>query len=254
MDITRARQSELQLQEQRAELTHLSRVAVLGELTGALAHELNQPLTAILSNAQAAQRFLAQNPANLSEVSEILTDIVDEDRRAGEVIRRLRALLKKGETRFQPLNLNEVVDEVLDLAHADCVSRGVAIERQFAANLPCVRGDRIQLQQVLLNLTINACDAMRSCDRFGRKLTLTTAAQAGAVQMSVSDCGHGIAADQMDHLFEPFFTTKEQGLGLGLTICRSIVSAHGGKLWAVNNRAGGATFCVSLPAGFGERS
>jgi len=253
IDITDGKIGELQLREQREELTHLSRVAVLGELTGALAHELNQPLTAILSNAQAAQRFLAQNPTSLSEVHEILNDIVVEDKRAGEVIRRLRALLKRGETQLQLLDVNEVVTDVLDLARADCVARGVKLVRELASNLPAVRADRVQIQQVLLNLIINACDAMSACDPRDRRLTIVTGMHDDAsVKVSVSDCGNGIPADEIDRLFEPFFTTKAQGLGLGLTICRSIVAAHGGKLWALNNSAGGATFCLSLPASGGD--
>jgi PAS domain S-box-containing protein len=249
IDISDGKRDELQLQEQRAELTHLSRVAVLGELTGALAHELNQPLTAILSNAQAAQRFLAQQPANLSEIHDILKDIVDEDKRAGEVIRRLRALLKKGEAQLQPLDINDVVNEVLDLARADCVARGVTLHRELTPSLPAVRGDRVHLQQVLLNLIVNACDAMSSCEPHDRRITIATAVdEEGAVQVSVSDCGHGIPENQLDGLFEPFYTTKVQGLGLGLTICRSIVAAHGGKLVAINIPTGGAMLCLSLPA------
>jgi signal transduction histidine kinase len=249
------RESELQLQEQRTELTHLSRVAVLGELTGALAHELNQPLTAILSNAQAAQRFLAHNPANLPEVYEILNDIVVEDKRAGEVIRRLRALLKKGEIQLQALDVNEIVDDVFELAHFECASRGVKIERELEASLPAVRGDRVQLQQVILNLIVNACDAMRNCELKDRTICLATSqADDGMVLVSITDCGHGIPAELGDRLFDPFFTTKEQGLGLGLTICRSIVAAHGGKLWAANNVPSGATFHLSLPAVGGDGS
>jgi signal transduction histidine kinase len=241
-------ESELQLQEQRRESAHLSRVAILGELSGALAHELNQPLTAILSNAQAAQRILENEPASNPEVREILTDIVAEDKRAGEVIRRLRALLKKGETQLQPLDLNDVANDALELARADCVSRRVTLQRELAPSLPEVLGDRVQLQQVLLNLIVNACDAMRD-NAQDNKIVIATASQDdGAVQVSVSDSGHGIRDAQMDRLFEPFFTTKDQGLGLGLTICRSIAGAHGGKLWAVNNSISGATFCMSLPA------
>jgi PAS domain S-box-containing protein len=253
MDVTDGKLGELQLQEQRAELTHLSRVAVLGELTGALAHELNQPLTAILSNAQAAQRFLAQRPTSLDEVHEILSDIVAEDKRAGEVIRRLRALLRKGETLLQPLDINEIIKDVLELARADCVSRGVSLHCELAATLPSVLGDRVQLQQVLLNLVINACDAMSDCDPPDRRISVTTATDKDTtVRISISDCGHGIPPEQMDRLFEPFYTTKAQGLGLGLTICRSIVAAHGGRLWAENNPKRGAKFCMSLPASRGD--
>ena len=174
LDIAERKRAELELQEQRRELTHLSRVAILGELSGALAHELNQPLTAILSNAQAAQRFLAQEPLDLAEVRDILGDIVDEDKRAGEVIRRLRALLKKGETQLQALDLNEVASEALALAHADFVSRGVMVSSELAPGLPAVRGDRVQLQQVLLNLIVNACDAMSASEPGERRLTIAT--------------------------------------------------------------------------------
>jgi C4-dicarboxylate-specific signal transduction histidine kinase len=219
IDITEGELGELQLQEQRAELTHLSRVAVLGELTGALAHELNQPLTAILSNAQAAQRFLAQQPASLSEVHEILNDIVAEDKRAGEVIRRLRALLRRGETQLQSLDINDVINDVLELARADCVSRGVSLQCNLAPTLPPVFGDGVQLQQVLLNLVVNACDAMSECDPPDRKISVATAIDKdGTVRISISDCGHGFPSEQMDRMFEPFYTTKAQGLGLGLTI------------------------------------
>jgi PAS domain S-box-containing protein len=253
IDVTDGKLGELQLQEQRAELTHLSRVAVLGELTGALAHELNQPLTAILSNAQAAQRFLSQRPDCLSEVHEILNDIVAEDKRAGEVIRRLRALLRKGETQLQPLDINEVINDVLELARADCVSREVSLHCELAPTLPLVLGDRVQLQQVLLNLVVNACDAMSDCDPPDRRISVTTATDKdGSVRITISDCGHGIPVEQMERLFEPFYTTKAQGLGLGLTICRSIVAAHGGKLWAENSPGGGAKFCMSLPTRRGD--
>ena len=254
LDITERKRTELELQEQRRELAHLSRVAMLGELSGSLAHELNQPLTAILSNAQAAQRFLAQETYDLAEVRDILGDIVDADKRAGEVIRRLRALLKKGETQLQPLDLNEVTSEALALAHADFISRGVLVKSELAPGLSGVRGDRVQLQQVLLNLIVNACDAMSAGEAGQRTLTIVTSADGnGLVQVSIGDCGSGIPQETMDRLFEPFYTTKEQGLGLGLTICRSIVAAHGGRLWAVNNPVRGATFHLELPGHHGER-
>src|SRR5262245_23123453 len=251
IDISERRQAE----EQRRELMHLSRVAILGELSGALAHELNQPLTAILSNAQAAQRLLAQERLDLSEVQEALKDIVEEDKRAGEVIRGLRALLSKGETQFQGLDLNAVTSDVLDLAHADFVTRGVMVSSNLPADLPAVRADRVQLQQVLLNLIVNACDAMITGPPSERRLTIAATPDGnGMVQVSIADSGCGIPAEKMDRLFEPFFTTKEQGLGLGLTICRSIVTAHGGRLWVVNNPERGATFCLTLPTYHGERS
>src|SRR5262249_37152878 len=182
----------------------------------------------------------------------ILNDIATEDKRAGEVIRRLRALLKRGETQLERLDINEILDDVFALAHADCASRGVTVERDLASSLPAVSGDRIQLQQVMLNLMLNGCDALRDCE--GRDRTLRIASSLDAqrdVQVSVADNGHGIPSDQIDRLFDAFFTTKEQGLGLGLTICRSIITAHGGKLWAENNAAGGAIFHLSLPASGG---
>jgi C4-dicarboxylate-specific signal transduction histidine kinase len=254
IDVTAEKAAELRSEEQRRDMTHLARVALLGELSGAVAHELNQPLTAILSNAQAAQRFLAQAPPDMAEVGDILADIVAEDKRAGEVIRRLRALYRKGEAQLQPVDLNEVAREVLQLTQGDLIAREVSVTTRLAAILPTVRGDRVQLQQVLLNLIVNACDAMSAIAADERALTIATARDgADAVQVSIADRGPGIAVDMLDRLFQPFVTTKPQGLGLGLSICRSIVMAHGGRLWADNNPERGATFSVALPAEAGLR-
>lgn len=248
-DITSRKEAELEAQQQRRELAHLTRVAMLGELSGALAHELNQPLTAILSNAQAAQRLLARRPVDLAEVRDILQDIAKEDRRAGEVIQRLRAMLKKEEAKILPLDLNELVRDVLDLAHGDLITRNIALETRLEPRLPLLHGDRVQIQQVLLNLILNACESMSTTRQAGeRRLTLVTGRDVDeGLRLSVIDRGTGIPADEMDRLFEPFFTTKEHGLGLGLPICRSIVTAHGGHLWASNNEDGGATFHLTLP-------
>lgn len=249
-DVTEQRRIEREAQEQRQEMTHLTRVAVLGQLSGALAHELNQPLTAILSNAQAAQRFLARESVDLDEVREILGDIVNEDKRAGEVIRRLRALLKRGETQFHPVTVNEVVSEALELARGDLVARNVTVNTRLAPTLPTVRGDRVQLQQVLLNLIVNASEAMNEIKLEDRRLTIATELDGGGeIRISVADGGPGIPAERLETLFQPFFTTKEHGLGLGLPISRSIVTAHGGRLWAESKADGGATFCVTLPNG-----
>ena len=240
--------AETEAKEQRAQLTHLTRVALLGQLSGALAHELNQPLTAILSNAQAALHFLAADRIDPAELREILGDIVAEDQRAGEVIHRLRALFKRGETGLQQLRVNELVHESLDLAHGDLVTRNVAVATDLSPHLPPVRGDRVQMQQVLLNLLVNACEAMSGDTRGARHVTIATrATDDGAVQISVTDRGPGIPAEQEPRLFEPFFTTKAQGLGLGLSISRSIVTAHGGRLWGTNNAGPGATFHIVLP-------
>ena len=249
IDITARKQAEQEAQERHAELAHLSRVAMLGELSGSLAHELNQPLTAILSNAQAAQRFLALPQIDRAELEEILGDIVDADRHAGEVIHSLRLLLKKGEVQRQPLDVNDVVREVLKLVRSDLLNHQVASEMVLAPDLPTVRGDRVQLQQVLLNLVMNACDAMVGSDRAGRLLCVSTQWIAGeGVRVSVRDHGPGIPADSLGRVFEPFFTTKPHGLGLGLAVCRSILSAHGGVLSAENHVAGGAVFHFTLRA------
>jgi PAS domain S-box-containing protein len=255
VDISQRKQAELESDLQRQELAHLTRVGVLGELSGALAHELGQPLAAIFSNAQAAQRFLAQEPVDLREIREILDDILAEDKRASEVIRRLRAMLKKGQAQLQPLDLNDVTTEVLDLARADLMGRSVGVTTRLAPDLPAVRGDRIQLQQVLLNLILNACEAMSDNDPAERQLAIVTAPNGlGTAQISVIDRGNGIPANMLERLFEPFVTTKAQGLGLGLSISRSIVTAHGGRVWAANNPDRGASFFVVLPAAGSETS
>jgi signal transduction histidine kinase len=233
--------------QERNELVHLSRAAILGELAGALAHELNQPLAAILANARAAQRLLDREPIDMKEVRDILDDIAADDRRAGEVIRRLHALLKKGDMQPRLLDLNEVVTEALELVHSDIIQRSASLDARLAPSLPLVRVDPVQLQQVLLNLLVNACDAMEGRPRHERRLTVVTTVKAdGWIQLSIADYGTGIPDDKLDRIFEPFYTSKAEGLGLGLAICRSIVRAHGGRLWAVNNPKGGATFYVEL--------
>ena len=248
VDITARKQAEADVLQQRSELAHLSRVTMLGELSGSMAHELNQPLMAILSNAQAAQRFMAHDDVDLDEVRDILADIVEQDNRAGEVIRRLRLLLKKGEVHQQPLDLNDAVREVLKLVRSDLVNQGVTTHTELAPVLPAVNGDRVQLQQVLLNLLMNACDAMNQNAPADRQLVVRTELSNGAgVRFSVSDHGTGIDPEKVEQVFEPFFSTKAHGLGLGLSVCRTIISAHNGELWAANNREGGASFYFTLP-------
>jgi PAS domain S-box-containing protein len=247
VDITVRRRAQLETVRQRNELAHLSRVNVMGELSTSLAHELNQPLASILSNAQAALRFFDQTPPDLAEVREILKDIVEQDKRAGEVIRRLRLLLRKGEVQDQPLDLNEAILDVINLAHSDLINHGVVARMDLANNLPQVRGDRVQLQQVLLNLIINACDSMEHVPRDRRHLDLRTRCQDGQVQVEISDTGRGIPVEMADHIFEPFVTTKPNGMGLGLAVCQTIIQAHHGKLSFIPNPAAGATFCFALP-------
>jgi PAS domain S-box-containing protein len=258
VDISVRKRAETESQLQRMELLHVSRVTTLSELSGSLAHELNQPLAIILTNAQAAQRLLSQSPPDLAEARDILADIVSEDQRAGEVIRRLRSLLKPGETNLEPLSVNEILEDVLRITRSDLLGRGITISRALSCSLPCVLGDRVQLQQVLLNLILNACDAMAANPPAHRLLTLTSTQRDALVRVSVSDNGCGLPAAGED-VFEPFYTTKKHGLGLGLSICRSIVNAHDGRLWAeANGGAGGlpavtkedpgVTFHVELPA------
>jgi two-component system, LuxR family, sensor kinase FixL len=248
IDITRRKQAELAVQQQRNELSHLSRVTLLGELSGSLAHELNQPLAAILSNAQAAQRFLARGDADLAEVQDILTDIVAEDRRAGEIIHRLRLLLKNGEVQRLPIDVNELVQDVLKLLHSDLMNHGMTVNADLNQNLATVTGDRVQLLQVMLNLILNACDAMSQNEPDKRQIDIRTElVNDGNAQVSVSDQGPGVSPENMATIFEPFFSTKKQGMGLGLAISRSIITAHDGKLWATNTVGSGASFHFTLP-------
>ncbi|MYN40953.1 PAS domain-containing protein [Duganella sp. FT109W] len=248
LDITARKQAELDALQRQKEVTHLSRVAVLGELSGALAHELNQPLTAILSNAQAARRFLERQPPDLAEVDEILRDIIDEDRRAGEVIQRLRRLFDKGETPRAPVDLNFLTRDVIRLLRNDLINHGIAVRTELTAPHAVASADAVQLQQVLINLLMNACDAMAGAAPDEAVIVVRSApAGAAAVQLSVIDHGAGIPAAALAHIFEPFYTTKERGMGLGLSICRNIVAAHHGQLWAENNPGGGASVHLRLP-------
>src|SRR5208283_3376322 len=202
------------------------------------AHELNQPLAIILTNAQAAQRLLAQSPPDLAEARDILTDIVSEDQRAGEVIRRLRSLLKHGQSQLLPLSVNTLVEDALRIAHSELIGRGITVHTALAESIPKVAGDRIQLQQVLLNLILNACEAMAANPPASRHLTLANAHVDGTIRISVSDSGCGLPSDA-ESIFKPFYTTRRDGLGLGLPICRSIVTAHHGRLWAEAHAAAG---------------
>lgn len=246
------RQRERESAQQRLELAHLSRVATLSELSGTLAHELNQPLAIILSNAQAAQRLMAKSPPAMEEVRDILGDIVAADRRASAVIKKLRALLKRGEPERRPMAFNMMVEGVVALMRGELRSRGVCLHLDMAEGLPLVSADTVPLEQVVLNLVSNACDAMGGTPVDERHLTITTREEAGeeGIRMSVRDTGCGLPRESQQ-VFEAFFTTKEQGLGLGLSICRSIIEAHGGRIWAEANPARGATFHLILPTSGG---
>jgi two-component system sensor kinase FixL len=253
LEITQRKQAELEAQEHRVEVARLLRAASLGELSSALAHELNQPLAAILYNAQAAQLFLARGTFDLEEIRHILGDIVTDDQRASEVIRRLRALLTKGEFQPQLLDANELIREALKLMNHDLTARKVGVVTQFAPDLPSIRGDRVQLQQVLINLILNAGDAMSQPPQNVRTLTLGSSRAAGeGVEISVADTGSGIPQGGEERIFEPYHTTKPHGLGLGLSLSRSIVFAHGGRLWAENRASGGAVFHCTIPEWRGQ--
>ena len=221
-------------------------MATLSALSGSLAHELGQPLTSILTNAHAGQRFMSQEPPNIVEVRAIFADIVDADRRAREIIERLRTMLRRGEVALQPVRVNESLEELLRLTRGDLIARGVSVSNLATGELPPAMTDRVQLQQVLLNLIVNACDAMESNPREDRILTLTTFIAQNEMRIGVLDCGVGLP-DDVETLFQPFHTTKDGGLGMGLSICRTLVTAHHGRLWAERRTERGAAFYVALP-------
>jgi len=247
LDITARKEAEERARESENRLTHLTRVSTLGELGGSLAHELNQPLTAILSNAQAASRFLERGPESIDEVREILKDIVSEDRRAGQIIVRMRAMLKREDPKLQALDINELVHEVTGIMRSELLIRNVKVVTDLAADLPLVKGDKVRLQQVLINLVVNACDAMTQTPPPQREIIVRSRlAEGGCVEVGVADRGLGFRNGEMPEKFEPFRTTKPNGLGLGLPICRSIVEAHGGRLVAANQPQGGAEVRFTL--------
>lgn len=231
----------------RRELTHLARVALLGELAGAIAHELKQPLGAILLNAEATQRILSHGIFTRKEVMESLKDIVDQDRRAVEVLRGLRALMTNGEPERKPLDVNQMIAEAVELARGELHSRGVRVESDPYTHLPKVSGDHAQLVQVFLNVLINACEQMAESEPADRYMAISSRSRSGDIELRFEDGGRGFAPDQAEKLFEAFYSTKQSGLGLGLWICRSIIAAHGGRIWA-ESRGKGAVFHIHLPA------
>ena len=242
----RAEENLIDLREQ---LYHVSRVKTAGELAATLAHELNQPLMAILSNAQAAGRFLEGDNPDLDEVREILREIVEDDRRAGEVIDRLRSFLKKGQRETGRVRVNDIVREVAMLVRRDTVMGGIDLDLDLGSHLPAVRGDRVQLQQVVLNLIMNGVEAMKRSDGGPRRIDLSSSLGDGTgVTVSIRDYGGGIGRQREEQLFRPFTTSRREGLGIGLSISRSIVEGHGGRIWAENHPGGGAVFSFYLPA------
>jgi two-component system sensor histidine kinase/response regulator len=237
-----------QLTAVNEELTRVARIAAMGELTASIAHEINQPLTAVATNASAALRWLAVRPPNLAEAQEAMASAMREANRAGRVIERVRTLLKKAPPEMRPLDVNEVIREILALVQRQLTSAGVAIHTQLVPAVPIVLGDRVQLQQVMLNLIMNGIDAMSAIVDRPRELVIKSAKHPDGVLIQVQDSGRGLDPEQADRIFEPFFTTKPEGIGMGLSISRSIVESHGGRLWATPGSPHGAVFHLILPA------
>jgi C4-dicarboxylate-specific signal transduction histidine kinase len=236
------------LREAQAELAHINRVTTMGQLAASIAHELNQPLAAAITNAHAALRWLGLQPANLEEAREALASIVDDGKRAGDVLDRMRALIKKAPPRKDGLDINEVILGVCALTRGELAKNRVSLQTQLAEGLPLTQGDRVQLQQVILNLVMNAVEAMSGVNHRSRELLIGTSDDAsGAVRITVQDSGPGLNAESFDRLFDPFYTTKANGMGMGLSICRSIVEAHDGRIWASPTAGSGSTFHFILP-------
>jgi PAS domain S-box-containing protein len=250
-DVTDSKRAQHEAERSRQELAHISRVTLLGEITASLAHELNQPLTAILTNAQAARQNLAAKRLEEPEADEILQEIVAAATRAGEVIRRVRTWLTRDQPVMQDLDINQIVCDVERLLHSELIIRHVALTLDLDPGLPPVSADRVQLQQVIMNLALNGIEAMHDLTSGNRQVTITTSLAGRNVLIAVRDAGTGIHPDHMDRLFDPFFSTKPAGLGVGLRICWSIVTAHGGRIWAQNNPDAGATFSFTLPPAIG---
>jgi len=252
MDVSAIRLAEHELHKTQTDLAHVMRVTSLGELTATIAHEVNQPLGAVLINAEACQTWLDHKQPNLTEVHAALERIVRDGTRAGEVIRRVRTLAKKADTKMAPLNLNEALSEALTLVQHELSSSRVTLRMEQASALPVIYADKVQLQQVILNLVINGIEAMQPITGRARELVVRSEQDgAGQVRVSVKDCGVGFSAEDAGQLFNTFFTTKSSGLGMGLSICRSIIEIHGGRIWAVLNVPHGATIQFTLPVNRG---
>ena len=254
-DITERKLAEINAQKHREELTYISRVTTLGELSASMAHELNQPLAAILNNANAAMKFISGDRKDLDEVNEILNDIIKDDRRASGIIKKLRTLMSKKEMEFSPLNLNEIIWGVAKLTDRETSVRDVPLILELDDDLPHVKGDAIHLEQIILNLILNGTEAMVTIDRQFRKLRIcTTEHDRDFIKVSVEDKGTGIDEAHINSIFETFYTTKPGGMGMGLSICRSIIEAHGGRLWAENNPDQGATVYFTVPVFMGDEA
>jgi PAS domain S-box-containing protein len=246
-DVTDPKHAEAEAEELRRELTHIGRVTTLGQLASSLAHELSQPLGAILRNAEAAELLLQQPSPDIDELRAIITDIHRDDRRAGEVIERLRSLLQRRHLNVESIGIEGLVRDVSALVRPDAAARHILLRCEPDAGLPQVAGDRVHLSQVLLNLLVNALDATTEAKWARQVLVEAHASSRQFIDVVVTDGGPGIPPERLDRIFEPFYTTKSTGLGMGLAVSRTIVTAHGGKLWAENVVHGGARFHLVLP-------
>jgi C4-dicarboxylate-specific signal transduction histidine kinase len=246
-DITARKRAEMEVQEQHQQLAHLARAAILGEFSGAIAHEIRQPLAAMLANAEAAASLTAADHIDKEALEEALADIVSDNLRAAQVIQRVQSMLRKTEHPRAPLRLSDLVRDSLVLTRGDLMRNHIAVKLALDDSQPPVLADRVQIQQVLLNLIANACDSMASYPEQERILTIAIRSLPQHLELTLSDTGTGIASDQLEQIFEPFVTSKARGLGLGLSICRSIMAAHGGRLWAENLHRG-AAFHLTLPS------
>jgi C4-dicarboxylate-specific signal transduction histidine kinase len=241
------RASEQRLLDAQMELARVTRVTTLGELTASIAHEVNQPLAAIVANAEACLRWLGRGTPDLEAARRSVEWVIDDGNRASEVIRRVRALANKADIEKIPLDINDVIRDVIALVQRELISHDVSLRMQLASALPMILGDPVQLQQVIINLVMNGIEAMRSVTDRPRELLILSRRDETQVLVSVTDCGVGISAENADRLFNPFFTTKSGGMGIGLSICRSIMEAHSGRLWAMANVPQGAMFQFTLP-------
>ncbi len=248
VDVTERKRAEEAYREAQLELAHANRVATMGQLTASITHEVNQPITASVTYALAARRFLSAEPPNFREVDDALSLIVKEGNRAGEVVGRIRALIKKAPARKDAVEINDAILEVIALTRMEAANNRVSVRTQLAEGLPRVQGDRVQLQQVLVNLIINAIEAMRDVGEEERELLISSRNEPDGVSVEVRDSGPGFAPADLDRVFEAFYTTKPEGMGMGLSICRSIIEAHGGRLWAIPCEPRGALFQFTIPA------
>ena len=240
---------ERQYREMQSELAHANRVATLGQLTASIAHEIKQPIATARNNARAALNFLDKSPSDVAEVREALTCIVNDADRASDVVDRIGSLIKKAPARKEVVDLNAAILEVMALTHSEAVKTGVTVGTKLAGELPRIQGDRVQLQQVMLNLIVNAIQSMTGVEGGDRELHISTVSiQPEGVCVAVRDTGHGLRPESLPRLFEPFYTTKPDGMGMGLAICRSIIEAHGGRLWATGCEPRGALFQFTIPA------